>query len=293
VYFEMVLKGSTTDLWIRNVQLSLFSLLPALVPIIASNSSSGVGSGGFWMLFANFGAWAWATVAIQVFGGLVTAVVIKYADNILKGFATSLSIVISFLASIALFNFHITLAFVLGSSTVLAATWLYNKPESKEPAMFPKLVTDMVASRKSSSYPGSPIESDAPILGDLDGEKSHKSSLGSASPRVLAAALKLVTPRSSTENLAGHNETVGLSEMGGGSYTLSRTASSSSVGLQSAYYSNPHSRPSTPPITFSSRPQSSSQLAVPSSSSRAPSGLGMEDSHYAIINLDDSFSSSR
>jgi hypothetical protein len=32
VYFEMVLKNSTADLWVRNVQLSLFSLLPALVP---------------------------------------------------------------------------------------------------------------------------------------------------------------------------------------------------------------------------------------------------------------------
>jgi solute carrier family 35 (UDP-sugar transporter), member A1/2/3 len=34
VYFEMVFKNFTADLWARNVQLSLFSLLPALVPII-------------------------------------------------------------------------------------------------------------------------------------------------------------------------------------------------------------------------------------------------------------------
>lgn len=31
----------------------------------------------------------------QAFGGLVVAAVVKYADNILKGFATSLSIVVS------------------------------------------------------------------------------------------------------------------------------------------------------------------------------------------------------
>ncbi|KAG1756678.1 nucleotide-sugar transporter [Suillus paluster] len=125
VYFEMVLKNSQTDLWIRNVQLSAFSLLPALVPIILSRPSE---TGLISSLFANFGVWAWATVAIQVLGGLVTAMVIKYSDNILKGFATSLSIVISFLASVALFDFQMTFTFILGSVIVLIATWLYNQP---------------------------------------------------------------------------------------------------------------------------------------------------------------------
>ncbi|KAF8844455.1 nucleotide-sugar transporter [Paxillus ammoniavirescens] len=125
VYFEMVLKNSQTDLWIRNVQLSAFSLLPALVPIVLTRPSE---SGLINSLFQNFGAWAWATVAIQVIGGLVTAMVIKYSDNILKGFATSLSIVISFLASVALFDFQITFTFILGSVIVLIATWLYNQP---------------------------------------------------------------------------------------------------------------------------------------------------------------------
>ena len=124
VYFEMVLKNSQADLWVRNLQLSLFSLLPALVPIIFSNQSLAG-------MFHNFGAWAWATVGIQVFGGLVTALVIKYSDNILKGFATSLSIVISFLASVALFDFHMSFTFVLGSLIVLTATWLYNQPQQK------------------------------------------------------------------------------------------------------------------------------------------------------------------
>ncbi|GJJ12338.1 hypothetical protein Clacol_006579 [Clathrus columnatus] len=130
VYFEMVLKGSKADLWIRNVQLSLFSLLPALVPILFSETP--VNSGGwFWDLFRNFGVWAWATVTAQVLGGLITAVVIKYSDNIMKGFATSLSIIISFLASVVLFNFTITPAFIFGSTTVLVATYTYNKPCSK------------------------------------------------------------------------------------------------------------------------------------------------------------------
>jgi len=131
VYFEMVLKGSKADLWVRNVQLSLFSLIPALLPVLYNyDSSSPYSSSFFYGLFRNFGWWAWATVAIQVFGGLVTAVVIKYSDNILKGFATSLSIVFSFLASVALFDFRITPSFVIGASTVLGATWMYNQPSA-------------------------------------------------------------------------------------------------------------------------------------------------------------------
>lgn len=37
--------------------------------------------------------------SLQAVGGLVVAVVIKYADNILKGFATSLSIIVSAIIS--------------------------------------------------------------------------------------------------------------------------------------------------------------------------------------------------
>lgn len=216
VYFEMVLKNSPADLWVRNVQLSLFSLLPALVPIIFSHSPSAGSTGWFnTSLFANFGVWAWATVLIQVLGGLLTAMVIKYADNILKGFATSLSIVISFLASVALFNFQMTLTFILGSTVVLVATWLYNQPDSsavevrgckpwswrwkptfnlsrsasavefssgtlsrRASTSSLSSITSFSSSRASSkSYPSSPIERDAPLLGQfLDKNMSKKSS---------------------------------------------------------------------------------------------------------------------
>jgi UDP-sugar transporter A1/2/3 len=126
VYFEMVLKNSQTDLWVRNVQLSLFSLLPALAPVIF-NQGTRPGQNLLSILFDNFGGWAWTTVFVQVLGGLVTAMVIKYSGNILKGFATSLSIVLSFLASVSLFDFQISITFILGSTIVLIATCLYNQ----------------------------------------------------------------------------------------------------------------------------------------------------------------------
>ena len=171
VYFEMVLKNSKADLWVRNVQLSLFSLLPALVPVLYSPSVPN--SHGFFAdLLKNFGGWAWATVSIQVFGGLITAIVIKYSDNILKGFATSLSIILSFLASVILFNFSITPSFLIGSSTVLIATWLYNQPAGKEPTLLMNVVNGATGSKAGTPWPGSQVDLDSPILGQLDSKSS-------------------------------------------------------------------------------------------------------------------------
>jgi len=169
VYFEMVLKGSKADLWIRNVQLSLFSLIPALVPIIYAPKPaipSPVPPSLFGDLFKNFGGWAWATVMIQVFGGLVTALVIKYSDNIMKGFATSLSIIISFLASVILFNFKLTPSFMLGSTTVLVATWMYNQPSVGPPTLAATTSAGVREKEYGDSAPWSPVGKHDPILGE-------------------------------------------------------------------------------------------------------------------------------
>ena len=90
VYFEFILKASSgstpaPDLWVRNTQLSLFSLVPALVPILIMPSGpEGVGWLGRVMAsFSNFNGWALGTVLTQTLGGLITAVVIRYSDNIM------------------------------------------------------------------------------------------------------------------------------------------------------------------------------------------------------------------
>lgn len=167
VYFEMVLKNSAADLWVRNVQLSLFSLIPALLPAIWENlpnvdsspsspsPSLIVAISSFPLrLLHNFSFWAWATVLTQVLGGLITALVIKHADNILKGFATSLSIVLSFIASVVLFEFAVTPTFLLGAIVVLIATWLYNRRETASSSHIPiAVVANGVDSSDSEDSP--------------------------------------------------------------------------------------------------------------------------------------------
>ena len=60
---------------------------------------------GFWHGYSSV---VWAVVLLQAGGGLLVAMVVKYADNILKGFATSLSIIISCCASYFLFGFVVS-----------------------------------------------------------------------------------------------------------------------------------------------------------------------------------------
>ena len=58
-------------------------------------------------------------------GGLCVAFVIKYADNILKGFACALATVIATLASVPIFGFSLQPLFLVGMCLVLVSTFLY------------------------------------------------------------------------------------------------------------------------------------------------------------------------
>lgn len=125
VYFEKILKGSQGTIWLRNIQLSLFSLPFSLLAVYLKDGE-GVTEQGF---FAGYDMLVVTAIACQSAGGLIVAVVVKYADNILKGFATSISIVISAIASVAIFGSKIGSIFMLGTVLVLGATYLYSLPD--------------------------------------------------------------------------------------------------------------------------------------------------------------------
>ena len=107
VYFEKVIKDSpkSTSLWIRNVQLSLYSLFPAFFIGIVFLDGEYVAKHGF---FAGYNWVVVVSIVIQSFGGIVAAFCIYYADNISKNFAVSISMVLSSLASFVFFGFNAT-----------------------------------------------------------------------------------------------------------------------------------------------------------------------------------------
>lgn len=116
-----MLKGSDITIWMRNVQLSLCSIPFGLLTCFVSDGSV-ISKQGFFFGYDNFIHYL---IVLQAGGGLIVAMVVKYADNILKGFATSLAIVISCIASIYMFEFHLTLQFTVGAAFVIFSIFLY------------------------------------------------------------------------------------------------------------------------------------------------------------------------
>jgi solute carrier family 35 (UDP-sugar transporter), member A1/2/3 len=82
-------------------------------------------------ILGGFSPIVWTVVTVQAVGGLIVAVVVKYADNVLKVFATSFSIVISCVLSAIFFDFHASVAFIVGASLVVLSTGMYSQPERK------------------------------------------------------------------------------------------------------------------------------------------------------------------
>ena len=88
VYLEKMFTSGGTSLWLRNIQLCLFAI-PLQVVAIAQFDGRAVHNHG---LMQGFHASTWLIVAVQVVGALCTAVVIKFAGNVLKTFATVLAL---------------------------------------------------------------------------------------------------------------------------------------------------------------------------------------------------------
>uniref|UniRef100_A0A1L8DEJ1 Putative udp-galactose transporter n=1 Tax=Nyssomyia neivai TaxID=330878 RepID=A0A1L8DEJ1_9DIPT len=128
IYFEKILKGSDISVWMRNVQLSFLSLPFGLLTCFL-NDGKQIMAQGFYFGYDFF---IWYLVVLQAGGGLIVAVVVKYADNILKGFATSLAIIISCIASIYLFDFQLNLQFAAGAALVICSIFLYGYDPNKQ-----------------------------------------------------------------------------------------------------------------------------------------------------------------
>jgi len=126
VYLELMFTRGSTSIWMRNVQLTLFTLPLQTLTVYQSDHAHIARHG----LLHGFYASTWAVVGIQVAGGLIVAVVIKYAGNILKTFAAVLAILVTCLVSYLLpqLGFVATPLFGLGVTIVILSIVLYSRP---------------------------------------------------------------------------------------------------------------------------------------------------------------------
>ncbi|UZJ55633.1 hypothetical protein CBS101457_004953 [Exobasidium rhododendri] len=122
VFLEKILKDGKTNLWATNIQLGSFGLMPALLPCLVDAWQSGINHP-----FMYFGFWAWTTVGANVMGGLVVALIMKYADNIQKSLAISASIVLTFLICVGLGRASFQVIALIGSTIVISSIIAYNR----------------------------------------------------------------------------------------------------------------------------------------------------------------------
>ncbi|PSC68753.1 UDP-N-acetylglucosamine transporter-like [Micractinium conductrix] len=124
VYFEKYVKGRhAASLWVRNIQLGLFGV-PLSTGYALLKDGWRIHTGG---LMQGFDASTWTVIALQVFGGLVTGMVVKYCDNILKNFALAISVILTVLVAIPLFGQWPSPIFLVGVGLVLLSVFMYGR----------------------------------------------------------------------------------------------------------------------------------------------------------------------
>ena len=120
VILEKLFKTSSKSIWYRNVQLAAFSLPCALLTVLSSGDLQAKSE-----VFCGFDTVVFLVIVLNACGGLITAVVMRYASAVLKCFAVSLSIctcaIISTTQGIVL-PLHACLGIGLVSSSTLMYT---------------------------------------------------------------------------------------------------------------------------------------------------------------------------
>lgn len=130
IYTEKVIKGrrrpiletANYGLAYTQVQLALMSILTMGGYAIFNDFSTIVEHG----LFYKFNLGAVLTVSQSAIGGLIVASVLKYADSILKGYATALSVIMTGTLSMFLFGTELDAIYFIGVVNVIIAVVLYN-----------------------------------------------------------------------------------------------------------------------------------------------------------------------
>lgn len=131
VYTEKVIKsrrlgspatGQQYSLAYTQVQLASMSLVTIGIYAAVIDSKRIAEDG----LFYNFNGGAVLTVFNSAIGGLIVASVLKYADSILKGYATAMSVIATGMMSMLLFGTQLSVSYFMGIINVVIAVLLYN-----------------------------------------------------------------------------------------------------------------------------------------------------------------------
>ncbi|XP_065637041.1 CMP-sialic acid transporter 4-like [Quercus suber] len=121
VYTESIMKKRPLrNINVQNFWLYFFRVIFNAVYIQYSDS---VGNKGFFYGYSYFTVFIILNHALS---GILVTMVMKYADNIVKVFSTSVAMLFLGVVSFIFFDFHLSLSFILDTALVIASIYLHH-----------------------------------------------------------------------------------------------------------------------------------------------------------------------
>ena len=126
VYNEKLIKGSNANVWYQNVLLYMWTFSFCIGKnVVWPEESAGTTGGAGGGLFQGFTVVLWMVIFMKAFYGQVVGLVFKYADNILKVYASSMSVIVSAVLCYIFLGTPLTGSSVVAGVLVMIATVLY------------------------------------------------------------------------------------------------------------------------------------------------------------------------
>ncbi|XP_028770360.1 CMP-sialic acid transporter 1 [Neltuma alba] len=142
VYTEFLMKKNNDSLYWQNVQMYTFGAIFNMARLLMDDFRGGFENGPFWQrIFNGYTITTWMVVLNLGSTGLLVSWLMKFADNIVKVYATSMAMLLTMVLSIFLFNFKPTLQLFLGIIICMMSLHMYFAP--------PNMLVDMPLTVKS------------------------------------------------------------------------------------------------------------------------------------------------
>ncbi|KAJ8471459.1 hypothetical protein OPV22_025802 [Ensete ventricosum] len=132
VYTEYLMKKNNDSLYWQNVQLYMFGAIFNMARLMLDDFRSGFEYGPWWQrLLDGYTVTTWLVVLNLGSSGLLVSWLMKYADNIVKVYSTSMAMLLTMVLSIFFFSFKPTLQLFLGIIICMISLHMYFAPAQK------------------------------------------------------------------------------------------------------------------------------------------------------------------
>ncbi|KAG6592900.1 CMP-sialic acid transporter 1, partial [Cucurbita argyrosperma subsp. sororia] len=129
IYTEFLMKKNNDSLYWQNVQLYTFGSIFNMARLVVDDFRGGFENGPWWQrIFNGYSITTWMVVINLGSTGLLVSWLMKYADNIVKVYSTSMAMLLTTVLSVHLFNFRPTLQLFLGIIVCMMSLHMYFAP---------------------------------------------------------------------------------------------------------------------------------------------------------------------